>query len=457
MPKSYQGVTSNIHIKSLNICNIAFDAFFEDTKALVAKGVRTDIAHQKASAPTKKLFAQISDYASTRESSLAAWLKIDHPLAFQDTKGNNVYKLLLQAVSQDDHAVAQGLPNWSLFATTRLALAESLFLMSHPSHRSDQNTPTAKAPVLSTGSFFPVLKVVNHALVVLSRARDKEAIKSFVLNAFMMSFDIFKVDFFPQCLPPTGVRGRPQSTPLFNSWGHLGNLHHPIVSMNVPSPSPLVPPLNVAYNNANADNCHGPWTVTDLKLENVRSIILKSTLPTDYEIPAGAKDQYVIDTYAWVKQNYDHNKTLHHLALLVAIVAASFLPYLFIPTDLKHLFTNAHTNADVRKVYEQIDWIDKPKQNGMVKRGIFVAMFTTYIIAIYEPESPLRTYMKSAKKGGLGEGWRNKHSKLFLLFSFLSIPSLSPSRGQRYHISTLHPSRRLVGQGHRCLRQGNVP
>ena len=153
--------------------------------------------------------------------------------------------------------------------------------------------------------------------------------------------------------------------------------------MNVPSPSPLVPPLNVAYNNANADNCHGPWTVTDLKLENVRSIILKSTLPTDYEIPASTKDQYIIDTYAWVKQNYDYNKTLHHLALLVAIVAASFLPYLFIPTDLKHLFTNAHTNADVRKVYEQMDWIDKPKQNGMVKRGIFVAMFTTYIIAIY--------------------------------------------------------------------------
>ena len=217
MPKSYQGVTSNIHIKSLNICNIAFDAFFEDTKALVAKGVRTDIAHQKASAPTKKLFAQISNYASRRESSLATWLKIDYPLAFQDTKGNNVYKFLLQAVSQDDHAVAQGLPNWSLFATTRLALAESLFLMSHPSHHSDQNTPTAKAPVLSTGSFFPVLKVVNDALVVLSRARDKEAIKSFILNTFIMSFDIFKVDFFPQCLPPTGVRSRPQSTPLFNS------------------------------------------------------------------------------------------------------------------------------------------------------------------------------------------------------------------------------------------------
>jgi hypothetical protein len=70
-----------------------------------------------------------------------------------------------------------------------------------------------------------------------------------------------------------------------------------------------------------------------------------------------------------------------------------------------------------------MDWLPKSSKKGMSERTIFISMITTFIIAIYEPQSPLREHMREAAKGGLGDAWTEKYSMPFL-FSFPSFPNL---------------------------------
>ncbi len=69
---------------------------------------------------------------------------------------------------------------------------------------------------------------------------------------------------------------------------------------------------------------------------------------------------------------------------------------------------DADSKDDVRRIFADIDWISKSKK-GMADRAIFISMFTTFIIAIYEEDSPLRKHMDSAQRRGLGDVWTSKH------------------------------------------------
>jgi hypothetical protein len=114
-----------------------------------------------------------------------------------------------------------------------------------------------------------------------------------------------------------------------------------------------------------------------------------------------------------VRENYDGRKRLHHLALLVGIiVGSSLLPYLFMPVEIKPLFTQANSPEQVCRIFDSAKW-ESRKRRGMTDRMIFIAMFTTFIIAIYEEESPLRKHMASAKRQRLGDQWMVKHCEHF--------------------------------------------
>jgi hypothetical protein len=145
-------------------------------------------------------------------------------------------------------------------------------------------------------------------------------------------------------------------------------------------------------------------------------------------------------------------KLLHHLALLVSItVASTLIPKLFVPENLHTRFAITSSREDVRKVFEDINWIHKPGKKGMAERSIFVTMVTSFIIAIYEPESPLRRYTGTASKNGLGNAWRDKNCQHFHSYSVSSDPFFSHlghvySR-KRNHLYDFNPAEPLVGQG----------
>ncbi len=390
--------------KAIHICEIAFDAFFEDTKHLVAAGVRADIAHRKSTASSREELSEVLSRSALRESSLASWLKVSFPLAYGRQGGDEIYRLLLQAISSEDDAVQHGLPNSDEFRTTRYDFVTSLLNMS-----THVRPSPPKAPILRNGSFLPVLKVAHKSLLELTNDLEKERQMDFIVEALTTSLKRFKIQFFPAQKPKTRTAGAPNTKPMFNSWGKISvkdkHTHRPSKKASIPT----VDPATVAFNNAIATDCNADWLANNVNLMNLKSVLCKMTLPTDFTIPTLTNDPYVNDTYRWVEENYNGTKPLHHLALLVAIiVASSILPNLFMPPNLKNLFMDADSKDDVRRIFADIDWISKSKK-GMADRAIFISMFTTFIIAIYEEDSPLRKHMDSAQRRGLGDVWTSKH------------------------------------------------
>ena len=51
-------------------------------------------------------------------------------------------------------------------------------------------------------------------------------------------------------------------------------------------------------------------------------------------------------------------------------------------------------------------------------------MFSTMVIALYEPTSPLRCYM-SQHRGSLGETWTQKHGMKFVVLTYRKTNTLS--------------------------------
>lgn len=248
----------------------------------------------------------------------------------------------------------------------------------------------------------------------------KESQNMFVSGAFKLSIKYFKIRFFPASKPRTGSAGAPNSRPVFNSWGNLGYKDEDMFSIEDPSPlasRPTVPPETIAFNNVIERDCNAEWSANTLTLKTIKRFLNKTSLPKDFVTPSRAEVKYVDETYSWVRLHYNGTKPLHHLALLVAIiVASSLLPDLFVPTGLKPRFLNANSAEDVRKLFDDVDWVSKGKK-GMTDRSIFIAMFTTFIIAIYEKDSPLRKHMELTTRRGLGDPWTSKHCQHFLSFS----------------------------------------
>jgi hypothetical protein len=421
-PKSYEsyaGYSSETELKVLNICKIAFDALFEDTKLLVEAGVRADIAHRKATASSREELSKASSRGELRESGLKSWIKEPFPLAYGRQSERDVFTHLLHAVSPDENSVCSGLPNWENFATSPSKFSMSLFNMSSPDRPS-----RPEAPVVEGGSFLPVLKVVHKALIDLSNHPDKEAQNAFVVGAFKKSLREFKVHFFPASKLKTGTAGAPHRRPLYNSWGYLGHKDETARSSLRGGPSrPAVTSEEAAFNDATANDFNVAWSANTLNMINLQCYLRKVSLPRDFTLPTLTSVPYVDNTYQWVKDNYDGTKPLHHLGLLVGIiVSSSLLPNLFMPTGKMTDFLYAHSKDDVRRAYNKLDWLPKDGRRGMSDHSIFIAMYTTFIIAIYEKDSPLRMHMSEAPRGGLGDAWTKKHSKR-LLFFFLKFRS----------------------------------
>jgi hypothetical protein len=181
----------------------------------------------------------------------------------------------------------------------------------------------------------------------------------------------------------------------------------------------LVEPETVAYNNAVASDCTAPWTAADKDLLSIKECLNRTLLPDDFEPPSDSREEYVNLTYKFVEENYTGTKPIHHLALLVSIIVASaIIPKIFPPQKLRNLFLSADSHAKVRAIYDDMDWVERNKK-GMTDKSIFISMITTFIIAIYEPKSPLMKHMLSSKTRGLGNAWTDKYCAPL---SFLSLP-----------------------------------
>jgi hypothetical protein len=190
----------------------------------------------------------------------------------------------------------------------------------------------------------------------------------------------------------------------------------------------------VALGNALAHDSNAEWLVNGISLATLYSVLNKTRLPSDFVSVSDGNGTYVDATYEWLITIYDGTKLTHHLSLLVAIVASSLLPNLFMTKDYpKSLFSEAQTKEETRAVYDSLPWVSKQRK-GLTEKSIFIAMITTYIVALYEPDSPLRKHMRSSAKSGLGNPWTSKHSMCCVQFAlrfcwfndFLTVTLVTP-------------------------------
>jgi hypothetical protein len=249
---------------------------------------------------------------------------------------------------------------------------------------------------------------------------------AFISDMLLRAIKHFDISYIPFHLPQTGSRGAPLKKPLFNSWASLG-------LQDTQAPRPLPPPsdapsfsesaASIALSNVLAQDANAKWSMHPLHIKNISSIVNKTFLPEDYATPSLSKASYVNKTFDWVKQHYESRNPLHHLAFLVSLTVACFRPYLFLPTDMpiRELLSDANSKDKVCKVYNSLPWVNRRKDDGgkgLTDETIIVSMFTTFIIAIYEPKSPLRLYMKSTSRGGLGEPWTSKYCRILPISPF---------------------------------------
>jgi len=415
--------------RAMRIVEIAFMALLDDAKQLVADGVRKDVALLISQAESEEQRHAATIRGAERERFLKEWLRFNRPLAYGESRSRETtYQSLVQAVVASSEDVSYGLPNLQDHAMTRTAFVESLIKMSSPVAPS-----TPAAPVLKNGSFLPLLMEAHRNLLALSPHKDNTAQQSFVQEFFLRAVRHLRICFVPSHRPRLNVPGAPHRKPIFDSWAHLG-LRDDSSLRSLPPPSHNIPSssqhaANIALANALANDSDADWLVNNIHINALHTVLHKTCLPKDFATPSQSGVSYVDETYAWVRQAYDGKRPIHHLALIVGVIASSFIPDLFPPKDIpKSLFKDAKTEDTVHAIWNNLSWESRGYKKGMSDRSIFIAMFTTFIIALYEPSSPLRQYMGSATKMGLGEPWTNKHSKfsfylLLAIFSYTFSPS----------------------------------
>ena len=357
---------------------------------------------------------------------------------------------LIRAVAPNEDTIKEGFPNWSQNSFAPLEFIDDLFNMSRP-----LNPIQPTAPVLQTGSFLPVLKIAHTSILTLFNDRDLPSHQRFLKRVLSEALRVFHVHFYPFHLPNSRVVGSPFRKPVFNSWANLGS-RDPVrqIPLEDLTSDTHILPESVASKKAIANDCNAEWYIKSISLKNLKKVLNKTSLPKDFGKVSPSEAKYVNETYEWVICHYIGTDPLHHLALIVAIIVAStLLPNLFIPTNCKQLFKNAQSPSAVRNVYNSLGWLSKNKR-GMKRRDIFVAMFTTFIIAIYDKTSPLRVHMESHKHQGLGDAWTAKHSTPSFSSSS-SFPHRSFLSPKGCHHEHPHPPQHPLGVWHRSLQQGH--
>lgn len=399
----------------MRICEIAFHAFFDDTRQLVTDGVKNDIKRRIAAASTDDEREAALARGDDRNDALKDWLRMRFPLAYGEpgrpAHEHKTFRLLLRAVSEDKGVAAFGLRGWEDNSMTMTSFVDALIEMSTP---EDPKLPYA--PVMKAGGFLPVLKVAHASILDIGSIHGVTSKQTFLKKMLLLALKVFHVKFFPSHAKQTGLRGAPKKVPVFHSWGHLGVKDTASTSLFLPDPDPsasfLIEPETIAYNNAVANDCTAPWEMAHddlgIKISNIKLYLNRTTLPNDFGVVSETHVEYVDESYKWVIKFYDGTKRVHHLALLVSMIASCFMPELFPTLKSKGLFNKSNTREDVRKIYNNMPWVTRKDRKGVTEKPIFIAMLTTFIIGLYEESVPLSQRVKKFR--GLGESWTNKYS-----------------------------------------------
>jgi hypothetical protein len=159
-------------------------------------------------------------------------------------------------------------------------------------------------------------------------------------------------------------------------------------------------------------NPHAPWTANDIHICDLPKIFHKRLFPSDWVISSlnlkeGDATQ---QTYQWVESILDLGTPLHQLAMIIGLLYSKMWPNIDI--DLQPL--NTVSLAELEGRIRQAPWILRTQAPKKQSRHVIGRMMATVIIALYSPESPIRTQSAMKRRGpaeSLGDIWSKLHSK----------------------------------------------
>lgn len=391
--------------RSIAAAQIATMSYLADVKANVRLHAESIIALGLAS-PDEELKAS----ARARKGHLRRFLQGDNPLSYDVL----VYPALIRTVNPVGSPVALQLGDSESLST--LELAALFYNMG-----KDINPIPMQAPLWLKAPCFGVFKVAISFIAAQASLAEVGDIPAFVKNIIALVFDEKEISHVPWSPPsPPNMVGRHRSKVVFNYFRSTAKAletgHRAIMKVVSAEEEAQLTDTHMAVAAAKQDS-KAAWCINPLSIGEVPSILHKQTLPEDFSIAqaslAGA-ETFVVETYEWAARNYNGANPFHMFALLVAHIFSKIAPNLGhppAPPELQHLKRGSpHIGMTVRASA----WVPESKasrQKGLIAPLPFIVMVTTTIMAMADPTSPLRRYMKhpTYSQGS----WSHKHSKQY--------------------------------------------
>jgi hypothetical protein len=375
---------------ALVIVHLAIEFYVQDIKTLVINGVNTWIKESKEKDTVTK------DTIKDVTQALARWQLEKHPFE------HDQYLLLC-------HLIRPGTVSLPPSSSPQLTLRTFLDSLIK---RGLQGTKTG-APFLKGGSFQHVLPVALHKLqkYAITQSFEPLPLMAEVLESVWL---LFKLHHIPWTAPPNPEqrRGRPATLVVYTAWSQFGGPRDPKQHPN--ALRPLQQRAAVLEQNmqlALSRDADGPWNTDDITIQDIHKILHRHVLPEDWVLPeakSNEKGAYVAETYRYVKDNFALPEPLYQLALIMGLVFSKLTPNVFTakPGDIPP--TALSTHRSTHAFLNTLEWETRSKK-GLSQQNIFVSMVATYIIAIYDPHSPLRKYFDKHQQ--MGDSWTMKHGK----------------------------------------------
>ncbi|KAG2030241.1 hypothetical protein BDR03DRAFT_1017336 [Suillus americanus] len=371
---------------------IAFRVYFDDVKHLVHDSVLREI---KPALEGDNRHAR--SVAKDRQTALGRWLDEDYPLSY-----SNPLTYLLRAVVNTNDG------NGALQLTSSHLGNKPISFFVDIVIKQSTNSVRRQPPFIAGGNFLAVMRV---AIEEMKRCASRDSIQGkdidfFVSEAISHVCESLKINHIPWSANPTGDRGNPSSTIVHDVWLNLGAASRP---KPAPSASFLTrrESIQVAALNSSAQvqlrDSRGDWSASEVRLNDFASVVHKVILPIEWNTDLASLSscpQYIIDTYNYVQTTFNPLVPIHHLSLIVSIAFSGLVPRVYAPTFQKAgIPKEPHQLATYIR---NLEWVSRPKRGG-VNADPFITMVTTFIIALYDPESP--TSLRSDLKE-----WVAKHS-----------------------------------------------
>ncbi|KAI6038200.1 hypothetical protein EDC04DRAFT_2896706 [Pisolithus marmoratus] len=392
----YPEVSDHPSRLSLYIFHLSFRVYEEDVRSMVrdqvmisAGEVDDDDDPHAATVRTERLTA------------LEAWLSLKSKhFGYTQSAHTNLVRTI--TVNPDD--LIHGLPMSTLSPKSPMWFAKQLVAAAA--------SPTTKAPFINGGGAHAVMRVAVHEVgkCLDGGQCDLEQLICQTIVTVITQRGIMHV---PWARNAISGRGRPPTRVVHNVWVNLGGRPETsgMALTNIAGPSQRRG-NDAAQSTIRAalTDCRAPWTASTMRIQDLHQIINRTILPDDWRLSdaSSATDAgYVRDTYVWVRNRYNGSNPVHQTAILLSIIFCAMLPNINHGDPPRNNTSLQSTDAFTKSVRAS-PWLSPGKRKGLSARPPFITMMSTFIIAMYEPDSPLRTHIQS-NNGALGQPWTKKH------------------------------------------------